>query len=184
MATVLRSELEQLEYLETKMRSLDTEIEEYARRPPYREVVEALCCLRGVKVLTAMVLATEIGDIRRFPSPNALMAWVGVIPQERSSGPRVRKGPITKTGNHHVRRILVEAAWHHRFRAAAHLVLNRRRLGQPAPIVQIAVKAQHRLSKKFRRLALKKHQNKAVVAVARELCGFVWAIMKAAPQPS
>jgi transposase len=69
MATVIRSELEQLEYLESKLRSLDAEIEEYARSPPYRETVEALCCLRGVKVLTAMVLATEIGDIRRSPPP-------------------------------------------------------------------------------------------------------------------
>ena len=184
MATVIRSELEQLEYLETKLRSLDAEIEGYARRPPYRESVEALCCLRGVKVLTAMVLATEIGDIRRFPSAQALMAWTGLIPQERSSGNRERKGPITKTGNAHVRRILVEAAWHHRHRAGAGLVLNRRRQGQSADIVAIAVKAQHRLARKLYRLSLRKHQNKAVTAVARELSGFVWAIMKAAPQPS
>ena len=183
MATVIRVELEQLEYLETKLRSLDCKIEEHARRAPYRELVEALCCLRGVKVLTAMVLATEIGDVRRFRSPRALMAWVGLAPQERSSGARERKGPITKTGNTHVRRILIEAGWHHRHRAGTDLILNRRRQGQPAEIVAIAVKAQHRLSKKFFRLSLRKHPNKAVTAVARELCGFVWAIMRAAPQP-
>ena len=182
MATVIRVELEQLEYLETKLRSLDAEIEGYARREPYREIVEALCCLRGVKVLTAMVLITEIGDVRRFRSPRSLMAWVGLIPKERSSGSRERKGPITKTGNTHVRRILIEAGWHHRHRSGANLVLNRRRQGQPADIVAIAVKAQHRLSKKFRQLSLRKHPNKAVTAVARELCGFIWAIMRAAPQ--
>lgn len=180
MATVIRTELEQLEYLETKLASLDAEIEQYARRAPYREAVEALCCLRGVKVLTAMVLSTEIGDIHRFSSPRGLMAWVGLIPQERSSGGRERKGPITRSGNAHVRRILVEAAWHHRHRSGANLILNRRRQGQPAPVVQIAVKAQHRLAKKFHRLAARKHPNKVVIAVARELCGFVWAIMNAA----
>lgn len=184
MATVIRTELEQLEYLETKLRSLDAEIEEHARRHPYREVVEALCCLRGVKVLTAMVLATEIGDIRRFPTAQSLMAWTGLVPQERSSGAREHRGPITKNGNAHVRRILVEAGWNHRHRSGATLVLNRRRQGQPADIVAIAVKAQHRLGKKFRKLSLRKHQNKAVTAVARELSGFVWAIMKAAPQTS
>jgi transposase len=110
------------------------------------------------------------------------MAWTGLIPQERSSGSRERKGPITKTGNAHVRRILVEAAWHHRHRSGATLVLTRRRQGQSANIVAIAVKAQHRLSKKLHKLSLRKHQNKAVTAVARELSGFVWAIMKAAPQ--
>lgn len=183
MATVIRTELEQLEYLESKLRSLDLEIEHYSRRPPYRETVEALCCLRGVKVLSAMVLATEIGDIRRFSSPRAFMAWVGLIPQERSSGNREHKGPITKTGNAHIRRILVEAAWNHRHRAGSSLILRRRRQGQPVDIVAIAVKAQHRLMKKYHRLSFRKHQNKVVVAVARELCGFVWAIMKAAPQP-
>jgi len=184
MATVIRTELEQLEYLETKLRSLDGEIETYARRSPYRDVVEALCCLRGVKVLTAMVLATEIGDIGRFPSAQSLMAWIGLIPQERSSGSRERRGPITKTGNAHVRRVLVQASWNHRHRSGANLILNRRRQGQPADVVAIAVKAQHRLAKKFHRLSLRKHQNKAVTAVARELGGFVWSIMKAAPQPS
>lgn len=183
MSTVIRTELEHLEYIESKLHSLDTEIQHYACRDPYREMVESLCCLRGVKTLTAMVLVTEIGDIRRFRSPRSLMAWVGLVPQERSSGNVERRGPITKTGNTHVRRILVEAGWNHRHRAGADLILNRRRQGQPADVVAIAVKAQHRLSKKFYRLSMRKHANKVVVAVARELCGFVWAIMTVAPQP-
>jgi transposase len=176
--------MEHLEYLETQLNALDMEIERYARRAPYREVVEALECLRGVKVLTAMTLAVEIGDINRFRSPRSLMAWVGLIPSERSSGERARRGPITKSGNSHVRRVLVEAAWNNRHRAGAALILNRRRQGQAPDVVAIAVKAQHRLGKRFHRLWARKHPNVAITGVARELCGFVWAIMKVAPQHS
>lgn len=183
--TCLAIELEHLEYLETQLRALDAEIERIAAREPYRETVEGLQCLRGVKTLTAMTLATEIGDIHRFRSPRALMAWVGLVPSERSSGARERRGPITKTGNGHVRRVLVEAAWNNHHRAGSNLILNRRRQGQPPGIVGIAIKAQHRLSKRFYRLSLRKTHNVAVTAVARELAGFVWALMKeAAPQPS
>lgn len=182
IGTCLLTELEHLEYLETQRRSLDAEIDRYAQRAPYRETVEALQCLRGVKVLTAMTLATEIGDAQRFRSPRALMSWVGLIPSERSSGDRERRGPITKAGNAHARRLLIEAAWNHRHRPGADLIIKRRREGQPPDVVAIAVKAQHRLAKKLHRLWLRKHPNVAVVAVARELCGFVWAIMKAAPQ--
>lgn len=180
--TVLVAELEHLEYLEMQRGVLDDDIERYAQQPPYRGIVEALCCLRGVKTLSAMVLVSEIGDIDRFLSPRALMAYFGLIPSERSSGERERKGPITKAGNMHARRILVEAAWNNRSRAGADLILNRRRQGQPPEIVAIAIKAQHRLSKRFYHLDQRKHRNKVVIAVARELCGFVWAIMKAAPR--
>ena len=182
LETALVAELEHLEYLEMQRGALDADIDRYAGQPPYRGVVEALCCLRGVKTLTAMTLLSEIGDINRFPSPRAVMAYFGLVPTERSSGERERKGPITKAGNSHARRILVEAAWNNRHSAAADLILNRRRQGQPPEVVAIAVKAQHRLSRKFRRLDQKKHRHVAITAVARELCGFVWAIMKAAPQ--
>lgn len=181
-ATVLQTELELLEYLETQITSLDAEIARLATQPPYRAVVEGLECLRGVKTLTAMTLATEIGDIRRFRSPRALMAWVGLVPSEHSSGDRERRGSITKTGNAHLRRVLVEAGHNHRTKAGSTLILERRRQGQPPEIVGIAVKAQHRLSKRYWHLALKKHHNVAVVAVARELCGFIWAIMHAASE--
>lgn len=150
---------------------------------PYRPIVEALMCLRGVKTLTAMTLAAEIGDIRRFHSPRELMSWTGLIPSERSSGDVQRRGPITKAGNSHVRRLLVEAAWNDRHCAGAALILQRRRQGQPPDIVAIAMKAQARLSKLLRVLRDRKHTNVAITAVARELCGFVWAIMRAAPQP-
>lgn len=172
-------ELEHLEYLESTRLAIDTELERYALAEPYRQKVEALCCLRGVKRLTALTLLCEIDDINRFPSPRGLMAYFGLVPSERSSGEREHRGPITKAGNTHVRRLLVEAAWNNRYRAAAELILKRRRMGQPTPVVAIALKAQHRLYKKFIRLDQRKHRHVAVVAVARELCGFVWAIMMA-----
>jgi transposase len=112
------------------------------------------------------------------------MAYFGLVPTEHSSGDRERKGPITKAGNGYARRILIEAAWNNRHNAGADLVLNRRRQGQPAEVVAIALKAQHRLSRRFYRLSRKKHLHVAITAVARELCGFVWAIMKATPQTS
>jgi transposase len=178
LGTVLRMELEHLEYMEAQVNAVDLEIERYARRESYRPLVEALECLRGVKTLTAMTLASEIGDIHRFRSPRALMSWVGLVPSEKSSGDRERRGPITRSGNGHVRRIIIESAWHHRHRAGANLIVQRRRMGKPPAVVAMAVKAQHRLHKRFWRLKARKHPNKVVAAVARELCGFVWAIMK------
>jgi transposase len=182
MHTALATELEHLEYLETQRGVLDDEIIRYAQCPPYRGQVEALCCLRGVKTLTAMTLLCEIDDVHRFRSPRALMAYFGLVPSERSSGERERRGPITKAGNTHCRRVLVEAAWNNRHRSGADLILKRRRQGQAPDVVAIALKAQHRLYKKFLRLDHKKHRHVAITAVARELCGFVWAILNAAPQ--
>ena len=122
---------------------------------------------------------TLIGDIRRFRSPRGLMAYTGLIPTERSSGERQHLGKIGKNGNAHLRRVLVESAWHYRHRTGADLVLKRRRMGQNPAVVAIAVKAQHRLHKRYWRLQQRKHSNKAVTAVARELCGFIWAALMA-----
>jgi transposase len=182
LATALAVELEHLEYLETQRQAMDTELERFAQSPLYRKHVEALCCLRGVKTLTALTLLCEVDDVRRFPSPRKLMAYFGLVPSEHSSGEREHRGPITKAGNIHVRRLLVEAAWNNRHRAGAALILNRRRQGQPPEIIAIALKAQHRLAKKFFRLDQHKHRHVAVTAVARELCGFVWAILMTLPQ--
>jgi transposase len=105
------------------------------------------------------------------------MAHTGLVPSERSSGDVERRGPIRKSGNARPRRVLVEAAWHHRHRSPTDQRLVRRRQGQPAEVVATAVKAQHRLTERFWRLRERKHNNKAVTAVARELCGFIWAAM-------
>jgi transposase len=126
-----------------------------------------------------MTILTEIGDIRRFRSPRQLMAYTGLVPSERSSGDIERRGPITKSGNAYLRRVLVEAGWHYRYRAPGDLILRRRRDGQKPEVVAIAVKAQHRLSRRFWSLSQRKNKNKAVVAVARELSGFVWAVLMA-----
>ncbi len=181
LQSALAVDLEHLEYLETQLHALDAELELYTQAVPLRPSVDALMCLRGVKCLTALTLLAEIDDIRRFPSPRGLMAYFGLVPSEHSSGDRERRGPITKAGNTHARRVLIEAAWNNRHRAGADLILNRRRQGQPPQIVAIALKAQHRLSKKFWRLDQRKHRHIAVTAVARELCGFVWAILQALP---
>ena len=181
IATVLTGELEVLEYLESQLKSVDAEIERVSRQAPYREPVEALTCLRGVKTFTAMTILTEVGDIRRFRSAGALMAWVGLVPSEASSGDRHHRGPITKTGNRYLRRVLIEAAHNHRRRAGSTLILDRRRAGKPPEIVSIAIKAQHRLCRRYWRLAQRKNTNVAVTAVARELTGFVWALLSAVP---
>jgi transposase len=111
------------------------------------------------------------------------MAYFGLVPSEHSFGSREYRGSITKAGNTHVRRLLVEAAWNNRHSAGAALILNRRRQGQSPEIVALALKAQHRLARKFFKLDQRKHRHVAVTAVARELCGFIWAIMMAMPQP-
>lgn len=183
LATALAIELQHLEYLESQERSMDADIQNFAFSPRYRKYVEALCCLRGIKALTALTLLCEIDDIRRFASPRKLMAYFGLVPSEHSSGSREFRGSITKAGNTHVRRLLVEAAWNNHHRVGAALILNRRRQGQPPEIVAIALKAQHRLAKKFFRLDQRKHRHVAITAVARELCGFIWAILMALPVP-
>jgi transposase len=152
LATALGVELEHLKYLETQERVLDLELQTFALTPRYRRAVEALGCLRGVKVITALTVVCEIDGIRRFPSPRKLMAHFGLVPSEDSSGSREYRGSITKGGNTHVRRLLVEAAWNNHHKACAALILQRRRQGQPPEIVAIALKAQHRLAKKVFKL--------------------------------
>jgi transposase len=181
LQTAVAIELEHLEYLESQQRAMDAELERVARSDQFRLPTEALCCLRGVKTLTALTLLCEVDDVRRFASPRALMAYFGLVPSERSSGDKEHRGPITKAGNIHVRRLLVETAWNNRHRAGADLILNRRRQGQPPAVVAIALKAQHRLSKKFWHLDQRKHRHVAITAVARELCGFIWAILNQLP---
>ncbi len=178
LATVHGQHLEHLEYLETQRAALEDSIERYARREPWRAKVDALCCFRGIKTLTAMMILTEIGDVRRFARPTGLMAFAGLVPGERSSGETRRRGPITKAGSSELRKALIEAAWHYRHKAGADLILKRRRMGQDPRVVAVAVKAQHRLNKKYRRLIEKKHTCTAVTAVARELCGFLWAALQ------
>ena len=140
-------------------------------------VVQALQALRGVQLIAAMTLVAELQDFLRFESPRQLMAYVGLVPGEHSSGPKRRQGSITKAGNSAVRRMLVEVAWHYREGPRVSPIIAKRHDGLPTALTDIAWKAQTRLHAKFKRLLARKvMKTKAVVAVARELSGFVWAI--------
>ncbi len=140
-------------------------------------MVEALMALRGVKLITAMTVLAELGDLSRFTSPSQLMAYLGLVPREHSSGQTRRRGGITKTGNGHVRRVLVEAAWGYRFPARKTAHLQRRATQTSAAVQAIAWKAQKRLCGRYRHLlAAGKLTVQACTAVARELAGFIWAI--------
>jgi transposase len=164
-----------------RLKRLDQRIEEESLAPEIAPVVSRLKTLRGIQTLTAMTLLTEMIDLRRFARPRELMAFVGLVPSERSSGGRERRGSITKCGNAHVRRVLLEAAWHYRHpcRGGGKAIL-RRRKDHPPGVVEIARKADLRLHKKYSRLVLKgKRTPVAATAVARELAGFVWAIGRA-----
>ncbi len=165
--------------VERRLEDLDAQLAATAQTDPYREPAAWLRCFRGIDTLTAMLILAELHDFRRFPSPRALMAYLGLVPSEDSSGDRHRRGRITKTGNTLVRRVLIEASWHYQHRPGVGAGLAARRKGQPAHVVAIADKAQHRLCRRFRRLAAKdKPSGKVVVAVARELTGFIWAALQ------
>jgi transposase len=142
-------------------------------------VVEALQALRGVQFTVAVTTVAELGDLTRFDNPRQLMDYLGLTPSESSSGPRRRQGSITKAGNTHARHALVEGAWAYRYPAKVSRHLQLRLETQPKVIQDISWKAQVRLCKRYRKLLARgKHANQVVVAIARELVGFMWAIAK------
>lgn len=165
-------------YLLERLASCDRKIEELALTPKYRDAVKLLCCFHGIKTLSAMCIMTEIFDFNRFKDPRQLMSYLGLTPSEHSSGGRVCKGGITKAGNKRLRRIIIEIAWHYRHRHSPSRELLKRRENQPQYAIDIANKAGMRLSKRYRSLKDKnKTSCKATVAIARELTGFIWALM-------
>ena len=142
-------------------------------------VVAAVQALRGVSILVAATVVAEVGNFSRFENPRQLMAYLGLNPSEHSSGATIKRGPITKTGNSLARTCLVEAAWTYRHPARVTQIIRERLKGLPEPIRAIAWKAQVRLSGRYRKLtATGKSAPKAIVAVARELVGFIWAIAR------
>jgi transposase len=142
-------------------------------------VVEALQALRGVSLTVAATVLAELGDLTRFDKPRELMAFLGLVPSQYSSGPRDRFGHITKTGNGHARRVLIEAAWAYHFPAKVGRPLQMRQESLPAGVREISWKAQVRLCKRYRRLLARgKTKQVIVTAIARELVGFIWAIAK------
>ena len=145
-----------------------------------RPLVQALMCLRGFDFIAAVTFAAELGDPRRFAHPTALMSYLGLVPSEFSSGGARRQGSITKAGNKHARRILIEAAWSYCHSPRVSRVLEVRQQGQPKSVRDISWRAQLRLTHRFRHLRMgrKLPQNKVCVAIARELCGFIWDIAR------
>lgn len=167
-----------VEQTEARRRSLELHLEDTAREPRYAEPVAWLRCFRGIDTITALTLVAELHDFRRFRSPSQLMAYLGLVPSEHSSGPQQRRGGITRTGNRHVRRLLIEAAWHYRHKPRVGIKLARRRHGQPADIIALADRAQLRLCRRYRRMERRgKHPTKIVVAIAREMVGYLWAAL-------
>jgi transposase len=141
--------------------------------------VDALQAMRGIQLIAAMTLVAEINGFERFDNPRKLMAYLGLIPSERSSGQSRRQGAITKAGNGPARRILVEVAWLYRYPARVSRIIATRQSDLPKAVCDIAWAAQLRLCARFRRLAARKlHANKITVAIARELAAYVWAIAR------
>jgi transposase len=169
--------LHAVDLVDARIGKLEQAIREAAEQGPWRQLVARLRCLRGVDTHTALALVVEIGDFGRFRSAEEFMAFVGLVPSERSSGEQRRQGSITKVGNAHVRRLLVESAWHARRRPTVGYQLARRQRGQDAVVIERAWRCQQRLHQRWERMAGRgKPHQKIVVACARELAGFVWAI--------
>lgn len=177
--------LRTLEEAEARLALITQQILDLAHTPPYQCPVQYLRCLRGIDTLSALTLVAETQDFRRFPHAPAYMGATGLVGRESSSGARQQRGSITKTGNAHLRRVLVEAAWSYRQRNRLSPTVTARRQGCPHAIVQLAQRAQDRLHRKFGRLLSRgKPSQVAVVAVARELAGFVWAMAQHFPMPA
>jgi transposase len=165
-----------------RLQRLDQALQEQVKSWRLQPVVEALEGLRGVQCTVAVTMVAELGDLTRVENPRKVRKYLGLIPAEYSSGERRRQGSITKAGNAHARRALVAGAWAYRYPAKVSRHLQLRLETLPKPIQDISWKAQVRLCTRFRRLLARgKHANQVVVAIARELAGFMWAIAKEVP---
>jgi transposase len=177
LKTVFLEYLHHLDEISGRIKRLDQEIHEQATESSHAPVIQALQTMRGVAEVTATSLVAEIGNFSRFQNPRQLMAYAGLVPKEYSSGASRWQGGITKTGNAHVRRVLVEAAWSYRFKPAVKGAILKRQIGQSPTVQNIAWKAQDRLHRKYIKCMGKgKSTPIATTAVAREMLGFIWAI--------
>jgi transposase len=171
--------LHEVEHMAERVKRLEEAIREAVKLAPARmqEVIRGLQSLRGIAEISAVTVVAELGQISRFESARQLMGYSGAVPSEESSGQRQRRGGITKTGNAHLRRVAIEAAWSYRLKPAIGPALRKRQEQVPEEIKEIAWKAQLRLHKRYARLAAAgKDQRKIITAVGRELLGFIWAI--------
>ena len=160
-----------------RVKRLSKEIEGFVSKSTLEPLILDLMCFRGISTLSAVIIAAEIGDLRRFKTARQFMAFLGLVPSEQSSGKSIKRGPLTRTGNAHVRRILVEAVQHYRHRVTMSAALRERQDGRSQEVTAITWKAQQRLCKRLIYLTERgKSKNKAIAALARELAGFIWAV--------
>ena len=162
-----------------RLQRLDNELLHQVKNWRYYPVVKAIQAMRGVRLLVALGTIAELGDLRRFDHPRKLMAYLGLVPTENSSGGKTRRGSLTKCGNSRARRLLVEGAHTYKHKANISVELQLRQEGLPKEIVDIAWQAQQRLCRRYQRLLQKgKHRNVVVVAIAREMIAYIWAIAR------
>jgi len=172
--------MNEVEHMSARVKRLEEAILEVVKQAPQamQELIRGLQALRGIAHISAVTIASELGNVSsRFESARKLMGYSGAFPSENSSGNRIRKGAITKAGNAHLRRIVMESAWCYRHLPRVGEKLRKRQQGIPAEIIEIAWKAQNRLHKRYTKLVMAgKDQRKVITAVGRELLGFIWAI--------
>ena len=174
-----------IDHIEQRMKTLIVHLERLALDPRYATPVATLRCFRSVDTITAVGLAVELHNFERFTAARRLMSFVGLIPGEHSSGDKRRRGSITKTGNSHVRRLLIEAAWNYRHQPHVGASLRNRRKGQSPKVIDLADRAMLRLHRRYQQMTLRGVlPQKAIVAMARELAGFVWAALSPLAQQS
>ncbi len=182
---VLQEYISTVNQCSERVQRLTEQIQQLLCEWPLFPVVQAFQSMRGVSTIVAATTVAEIGDLKRFHTPAELMSYLGLVPSEYSSGQKTKRGSITKAGNGHVRRVLTEAAWSYRLPARVSRALLKRQEGLPESVCAIAWKAQLRLCSRYRHLWNKgKAKQVIVTAIARELCGFMWAIANEIESPA
>jgi transposase len=179
LQVTLEDYLNEVEHAGVRIERLEKAIDEAVEQAPenMQELIQALQALRGIAKIGAVTIVAEVGTLSRFEHPSQLMGYSGVVSSEHSSGGKIRRGAITKTGNAHIRRVIVEAAWSQRYKPVLSLMMRKRQEGLSAEVQEIASKARHRLHLRYMRLLGKgKLKQQVVTAVAREMLGFIWAI--------
>jgi transposase len=174
--------LDAMENNEARVTRITKQLESFCHSWRLRPVVQALQSMRGISFVSAVTIIAELGDLNRFDKPPQLMAYLGLIPSEYSTGNSIKKGPITKTGNTHARRALIESAQAYRLPARKSVAIRKRQQGVSEEVLSVSWDAQLRLCSRYRNLKAKgKHHNVVITAIARELAGFIWAIVRLVP---
>ena len=179
MKVILEEYLQGIDAAHQRVQRIEASMLDLLQSWRLKPAVEALMAFRGFQLVAAMITVSELGDIHRFEHPRQLMTYLGLVPTESSSGPRQRLGGISRCGNGHQRWLLTECAEHYALPPKVSKELSRRQEGQPPEVRALSWKAQNRLHLRFKRLLARRlNRNKAKVAIARELCGFIWALLR------